>query len=224
MEIARKIVGCVCLSLYSLSFLSCSQNEKKTLYDILERDSMEVHDMMLKALNSNVNHIWIAAARYENGQKPQGFELIHECPGNKPVVLTGTLNYWDDVKREDWGYSTRLVHSDTLNMMRDFSEILQSCKKIADGNEIIFLSAHNQLSHKEEQELTEIPCYVEMLFYYQKKHYLLIYTDYNRLKELLEYAKRHYYPDLDYANTCTKVMDNVFLIGFSSQDDFFKNH
>ena len=214
----------ICVSFCSSCFLSCSQprNADKTLSEILEKDSIEVYDMLQKLRHSNIHHIWIAVARYESGQKPQGFELTHRQKGAEPIRLTGSLNYWDDVKREDWEYSTVLAHSDTLDMIKDFSEILQVCKKIADGKEIIFLSAHNKLPSKEE--FSDVQYYVTMLFYYQKEHYFLAYTNYNLLNNLLEYEKEQYYPDLDYVNKCTRVMDNVYLIGFSSQDEFFKNH
>ena len=132
---------------------------------------------------------------------------------------------WDSIelrnhRRSDYPDSTLL---DTLNMMNDFKEVLHSFKSIAGDNYLVLLQA-STLLFENPQLSSEVGIdYVEVLLYYKKEYYLVVYAKEDKINTILNYRKKQQYNDLDIENRCQRLYGDVYLVGFSSQEYFFKN-
>ncbi len=222
LNVNKHNVLCFIFILFHTIIYSCNSSEEQTFEEMLRRDSVELSQMIQRASESKIEHLFVFSGRYESGSKPQCFEILRKLSNSRSLRFEGSLNYWDDITIDAvYADSIENTFIDSLNIENDLKSLFKSCKKIADGKEIILLALHNKIIGA--TELLETKNYVEMLFYYNGKHYLLVSVDDSKLYDILECRKRLIYKDLDIIKSCQRISKNIYLIGFSSQDEFFKD-
>lgn len=228
----RYICRGLILLVFPILVYSCNNGAgaepEPTIADILKNDSVELNNIIETLRNSNIDFMEFLMGRYECENRDYYFPwwvgMYHrEDSDSIRLRIWGQVIEWDSITlsaHNDYPDSTLL---DTLNMVNDLKDVLQSFKKIVrDNYYLIILDARNKIIGN--PQLSEVvKDYVEMLLYYKKEHYLLVYAKEDELYEILNYRKKRPYKDLDIDNQCQRLYGDVYLVGFSSQEYFFKN-
>lgn len=224
----KYIIRGLILLVFPILVYSCNNGceQKTTFADILKSDSVELNNMIETLRNSNIDFISIIAGRYEAKNIENNFPWSFILWNNDDSIgIGGMVIEWDSIelrnhRRSDYPDSTLL---DTLNMMNDFKEVLHSFKSIAGDNYLVLLQA-STLLFENPQLSSEVGIdYVEVLLYYKKEYYLVVYAKEDKINTILNYRKKQQYNDLDIENRCQRLYGDVYLVGFSSQEYFFKN-
>ena len=230
----KHIIRGLVLLVFTILAYSCDNGckQKTTFADILKSDSVELNNIIETLRNRNIDFISIIAGRYEAKNIENNFPWSFILWNNDDsIAIGGMVIEWDSIewdsielrnhRRSDYPDSTLL---DTLNMMNDFKEVLHSFKSIAGDDYLVLLEASTIIFENPQLSSEVVNNYVEVLLYYKKEHYLVVYAKEDELYEILNYRKkRPYYNDLDIDNQCQRLYGDVYLVGFYSQDSFFKN-
>ncbi len=226
----KYIIRGLILLVFPILAYSCDNGckQKTTFADILKSDSVELNNMIETLRNSNIEFMNIGAGRYEAYENrglfyyPLGFCLWDR---DDSIIIKGAVNDWDSIELSDhqWHDYSKSTLLDTLNMMNDFKEVLQSFKRIAGDNYLIILDTRTDFFDNPQLSSEVGNDYVEVLMYYKKEHYLVVYAKEDKINTILNYRKKQEYNDLDIDNQCQRLYGDVYLVGFSSQEYFFKN-
>lgn len=217
----KYIIRGLILLVFPILAYSCDNGckQKTTFADILKNDSVELNNIIETLRNSNIDEMCTSyVRRYEyedsNHFKPYHFDIFDI---DDSIGIQGVVYERDSIAVGERD-STLL---DTLNLVNDFKEVLRSYKRIAENSFFVLLDARTKLFRN--PQLSEVKDYVEVLLYYKKEHYLVVYAKENKINDILNYRKKQEYNDLDIDNQCQRLYGDVYLVGFSSQEYFFKN-
>ena len=117
--------------LFHTIIYSCNSSEEQTFEEMLRRDSVELSQMIQRASESKIEHLFVFSGRYESGSKPQCFEILRKLSNSRSLRFEGSLNYWDDITIDAvYADSIENTFIDSLNIENDLKSLFKSCKKI----------------------------------------------------------------------------------------------